>query len=67
MKCDFDLLYLMMAGQLPLTERLLVLDHLDWCEICFDQASRISKERDARLVRQSISCQTDRSAAEPTD
>ena len=55
MKCDFEKICLLLDRKLNLRWQLKVLDHLERCEICFEAARQIIRDRDANLyVRESV-------------
>ncbi len=49
MKCDFDKLVEYLDKRLELDDQLAVLDHLDFCDACFDAVYQLSRDRDADL------------------
>ncbi len=51
MACLIEKLPLFIDKKLNLDEQLVLLDHLDTCEVCFEELFRLWKERDRRLFR----------------
>jgi anti-sigma factor RsiW len=49
MKCDFDKLVAYLDKKLDLDDQLAVLEHLDFCDACFDAVYQLSRDRDADL------------------
>ncbi len=49
MKCDFDKLVEYLDKRLVLDDQLAVLEHLDFCDACFDAVYQLSRDRDADL------------------
>jgi len=59
--CDFDKLMLLLEGKLPLDEGLELFDHLDACEVCFEEVYRIWKNHRRRFrgLGRSFPCDSD--------
>ena len=51
MICDFDRLRVLLDKELQLDEALELFDHLDNCDVCFEEVYRIYKERDSKFFR----------------
>ena len=51
MTCDFDRLHFLLDKELKLDEALELFEHLDSCEVCFEEMYRIYKERDSKFFR----------------
>jgi hypothetical protein len=49
MRCDFEKICSLLDGKLGIGQRLEVLDHLENCDICFETARMIKRDRDAEL------------------
>ena len=49
MDCDFDKIWLLLEKKLGIEEQLELLEHLKNCDICFETARTIRRDRDSRL------------------
>ena len=48
-QCSFEKLVKYMDKLMGLDEKLELLEHLDWCDTCWDAVYQLSKDRDVRL------------------
>ena len=48
-RCSFDKLVRYLDKQLDLDAKLELLDHLDWCDTCWETLYQLAKDRDAKF------------------
>jgi len=48
-ECNFEKLLRYMNKTMRLDEKLELLEHLDWCDTCWDAVYQLSRDRDVRL------------------